>query len=206
MGDLESAQKDFVSATTDLDSARSFEKKISPHRRGLISLVAGNVYAHTARDQSELLSALKVIDAASHEIGRSEDDARIPSKLDEERYYLDKGSAYIASIHKEACSPQDARKELDQATKLTLPIFRTRHAYNAVRYAQTFLVEKDYPMATSYGEHALTLVKGTRSATNLAFLEALYRGLRSSSFGKDVSVAQFGVELLKVQRPQLFSS
>ena len=51
-----------------------------------------------------------------------------------------------------------------------------------------------------------SLVKEIRSEKNLAFLEALYRELRLSPFGKDVSVAQFGVELLRVQKPQLFSS
>lgn len=205
LGNLEGAQKDFASAVTDLDSARSFAKKISPHRKGLIDLVAGNVYAHTAQDKQELLSALEVIDAASREIGRSEDDARIPSKLDKERYYLDKGSAYIASIYEQARFPQAARNELDHATNVSQPLFKTRHAYGAVRYAQTYFVEKDYPMAIAYGEQALSLVKDVKSETYLAFLDGLYRGLRASPFGKESSVAQFGIELLKVQQPQLFS-
>ena len=112
-----------------------------------------------------------------------------------------KGSAYIASAYANARFPQDARKELDQATRLTQLGFRTRQSYNAVRYAQAFFVEKNYPMAVSYSEHALSLVKEIGSEKNLAFLEALYKGLRLSPFGKDVSVAQFGVELLKVQKP-----
>lgn len=204
-GSVETAQKDFEAAVRDLNTARTYEDKIAPQRKGLILLVAGHAYAHVARDDKEIHGALDVIDLAGNEIKKSIDDPRIPSRLDEERYHLDKGAAYVASLFEKARFPQQARREFEQATRLTQPIFKTRHAYNAIHQAKAYLVEKQYAMAVGYAEQALDIVKEIDSNKSLALLEGIYKELRRSKFGKDAAVAQLGIELLKVQQPQLFS-
>jgi hypothetical protein len=55
-------------------------------------------------------------------------------------------------------------------------------------------------------EEAIAVAQDCQGANKyLARLEALYRGLRSSEFGKNAEVAQLGVTLLKAQKPDLFN-
>ena len=200
------AQTDFEAAACDMQAAQHLEVTISPHRQATIALSAGVTLAWTARDRQELLKALKVIDQATGQIGAPADEQSIITlKLDQERYHLNRAVAYLASPFQIACSPAGARQALEEATRATTPTQKRRQTDNALLLAKSYLVEGLYPMATTYAEDALDLVKDISSHWKLAYVEGLYRGLRASTYGKSSEVARLGVKLLRVQRPELFA-
>jgi hypothetical protein len=199
------AQADFEAAARDMQAARQLEAKISPHYKAIISLLAGITEAHVARDRQGLLKALKVIDLATGEIGKPADEEGLAIKLDQERYHLDRAQAYLASPFQMARFPRSAREELEAATRVTEPTHKVRQTDNAILLAQSYLVEQYYPFATTYAEDALDLVKGIGSRLRLASIEALYRDLRASRYGKHPDVAKLGIKLLRVQYPQMFN-
>ncbi|MBV9690894.1 MAG: hypothetical protein JO202_14445 [Ktedonobacteraceae bacterium] len=202
---LAAAQADFEAAVRDMQAARQLEAKISPHYKAIISLRAGATEAHLARDRQELLKALKVIDLATGEIDKPATEEGLAIKLDQERYHLDRARAYLASPFQMARFPASAREELEAATRLTEPTHKVRQTDNAILLAQSYLVEEYYPLAATYAENALDLVKGIGSRLRLASIEALYRELRGSRYGKHPDVAKLGIKLLRVQQPQMFN-
>jgi hypothetical protein len=70
-------------------------------------------------------------------------------------------------------------------------------------WAKTYFVEELYPMATSLAEVALSVAQDI-DPIHVAHVEALYRSLRASPYGKDREVARLGAKLLRVQQPALF--
>ncbi|MBV9021627.1 MAG: hypothetical protein JOZ71_13045 [Ktedonobacteraceae bacterium] len=188
-----------------MQAALHLERYISLHRKATIMLSAGATEAHLARDRQELLKALKVIDLAKGEIGKPPDEGGISIKLDQERYHLNRAEAYLASPFQMVRFPASAHEELEEAARVTEPTHKVRQTDNAILLAQSYLIEEYYPRATAYGENALDLVKGIGSPLRLASIEALYRQLRVSRYGKHPDVAKLGVKLLRVQQPQMFN-
>jgi hypothetical protein len=199
------AQADIEAAARDMQAALHLERYISPHRKATIVLSAGATEAHMARDRQELLRALKVIDQATGQIDKPADEGGITLKLDQERYHLNRAVAFLASPFQIARSPASAREELEAATRATEPTHKVRQAWNATLLAKSYLIEGRYAMATARAEDTLDLLKDIGSSTQLAYVEALYRGLRTSPHGKHPDVAELGVKLLRVQQPQMFN-
>jgi hypothetical protein len=199
------AQADFAAATRDMQAAQHLEATISPHRQATIALAAGTTEACIARERQELLRALKVIDQATCQINTPADEQSITMKLDQERYHLTRALAYLASPFQMARAPASARAELEAATRATEPTHKVRQTCAATLLAKSYLVEGRYAMATARAEDALDLVKDTGSRIYLAYVEALYRGLRTSPHGKSAEVAALGIALLRVQQPELFT-
>jgi hypothetical protein len=199
------AQTDFAVATHDMQAAQHLEATISPHRRATIALAAGTTEACIARDRQELLRALKVIDQATGQIDTPADEESITMKLDQERYHLTRALAYLNSPYQIARSPAGARQALEEAARVTAPTHKLRQTCAATLLAKSYLVEGLYAMATARAEDALDLVKDTGSRIYLAWVEALYRDLRTSSYGKKPEVAKLGVKLVRVQQPELFN-
>jgi hypothetical protein len=69
-GQPAAAQEQYDAATRDALESRSLAAKIPPLWRGIVLLSAGATVASTARDHSELLEALKVVDQGAREIGK----------------------------------------------------------------------------------------------------------------------------------------
>jgi len=199
------AQADIEAAARDMQAAQHLEPHISPHRKATIALSAGGAEAYLARDRQEQLRALKVIDLATGQIDKPADEGGITLKLDQERYHLNRAVAFLASPFQMARSPASARGELEAATRATEPTHKVRQAWNATLLAKSYLIEGLYPLATAHAEDALDLVKDIGSSTQLAYVEALYRGLRTSPYGKKPEVAELGIKLLRVQQPELFA-
>ncbi|MBV9708925.1 MAG: hypothetical protein JO125_16140 [Chloroflexi bacterium] len=199
------AQADFEVAAYDMQAALHLERYISPHRKATIVLSAGATEAHLARDRQELLKALKIIDLAKEEIGKPPNEEGISIKLDQERYHLNRAEVYLASPFHMARFPTSAREELEAAARVTKPTHKVRQTDSAILLARSYLVEELYPLATVYAENALDLVKGIGSRLRLASIEALYRELRVSRYGKNPDVAKLGIKLLRVQQPQTFN-
>ncbi|MBV9691085.1 MAG: hypothetical protein JO202_15415 [Ktedonobacteraceae bacterium] len=199
-------QADFAAAARDMQAAQRLESRISPHCQATIALSAGATLAWTARDRQELLRALNIIDQATGQIDTPADEQSIITlRLDQGRYHLNRAVAYLASPFQMARSPAGARQALEEATRATAPTQKRRQADNALLLAKSYLVEGFYPMAATYAEDALDLVKDISSHWRLAYIEGLYTSLRTSPYGKNSEVARLGVKLLRVQRPELFT-
>ncbi|MBV9708826.1 MAG: hypothetical protein JO125_15625 [Chloroflexi bacterium] len=197
------AQPDFEAAKRDLDEARSLEPHLSPQWYSVILLLAGTVDGQFARDRQELKQALKVLDRASKQIGRHLDGTIVV--LDEERYHLDRAAANMMSPIQRACSPESARQALEEAEKSVGFVSKARQAYRSMLWAKSYLVEGLYPVAANLAEDALSIAQEINSHINVARVEALYRGLRASPYGKNPEVAALGIKLLRVQQPELFT-
>lgn len=199
------AKSDFEQATLNYQAAEQLSPKVSPALRGIVMNSAGVAYAYTARDKGELDTALNVLETSSKEIGKMADDlSLIHARLDEERYHLNRATAYLAYPGAKAAHTITARNELKQATDKSIHSL-ARHAFSATLLAKSYLVEGQYPMAVAYTEDALSTVLASSSTMNMARLDAIYQHLRNDpSYGNSTDVALLGTKLLKVQKPELF--
>ncbi|MBV9705828.1 MAG: hypothetical protein JO125_00280 [Chloroflexi bacterium] len=197
------AQSDFEAAKRDLDEARSLEPHLSPQWYSAILLLAGKVNGQFARDGQELKQGLKLIDQASKQIGKPLDGT--PIVLDEERCHMDRAVACIKSPVRAARLPEMARQALEDAEKAARFISKRRQANRATFWAKTYFVEELYPIAATLGQEALLIAQEIDSPISVARVEALYRGLRASPYGKHPEVAELGIKLLRVQQPELFT-
>ncbi|MBV9691168.1 MAG: hypothetical protein JO202_15830 [Ktedonobacteraceae bacterium] len=205
-GRTKAAQEQYAAAARDALASRSLAAKIPPLWRGIVLLSAGATIAGIARDHNELLEALRVIDQGAKEIGKHTQDKRIPTVLDEELYLSIRARAYIQSPFKGAYFPASARQALEESAKVAKISSKPRRAEMAVIIAWSYFMEELYPMATEAMEQAIVAVRNCQGTEKyFARLEALYRGLRSSEFGKDAEVARLGVTLLRARRPGLFN-
>ncbi len=196
---FELATQDFQLAVADFEAIRAFETNLSSQRKALVWLIAGDVYGHVARNQQELTTALKLVDRASNEIGKGGDDSTI---LDEERYHLDRGNTLVASPF--IRFPKDACREYDLATEQTKSLNTLRHVSTAIRQAEAYFYEGRYPMALAYTEDGLSLIQDPRSSRYFPRVQNLYQALKESPYGNNCEVAELGVEITKVQYPELF--
>jgi tetratricopeptide (TPR) repeat protein len=199
------AQRDFAAAVRNFQAAQALESKVQPIFRGLVLRWAGRASAYAARDKGEFDSTLRVLDAASKEIGKEAEDLPIIlAKWDEERYHLDKAAAYLAYPKAKASHALTARKELEQAADKSIHSL-ARDAFGVRLLAKSYLVEGQYPMAVAYTEDALSTVVACKSALDMAGLDVIYQQLRNDpSYGKSSDVIMLGVNLLKAQEPELF--
>ncbi|MBV9688837.1 MAG: hypothetical protein JO202_03900 [Ktedonobacteraceae bacterium] len=198
------AQADFEAAKRDLDEARSLEPHLSPQWYSALLLIAGKAEGYFARDGRELKQALKLIDGASKQIGKPLYGISSIIILDEERYHLDKAAASITSPLRAARLPETARQALEDAEQAATFVSKPRQASRAARWAKIYFVEEFYPVATNLAEEALSIAQDIDSSIHKAYVEALYRSLRASPYGKDAEVARLGAKLLRVQQPALF--
>jgi tetratricopeptide (TPR) repeat protein len=200
------AQSDFAEAALNYHAAQQFESKLPLSLRGIISLGAGMAYAYTAQDEKSFKAALETIDTGKNQIGKVAEPFSIPitAILDEERYHLDRSTAYLAyATHAHGCA-KTAREELDHAARKAINS-RVRNASSASRLARSYMIEGKYEMTVAYTESALSTLQGKGSALNLTRLAAIYHELRRSPYGKSTDVARLGISLLKIQKPMLFN-
>jgi tetratricopeptide (TPR) repeat protein len=197
------AKADFSQAMVQLQMARSLEKKVQPIFKGLVLSCVGTAYAATAQDQHEFDGALKILENATKMIGKTADDLPlIHARFDEERYHLNRATAYLArpSIH----HAKLAQEELDQASKKSSGSF-ARKVFADTLLARSYLMAKNYCMATSYTDYALNTVIESTSLIHLTRLDIVYKTLKKTPYGNNSDVAVLGTKLLKAQQPELFN-
>jgi hypothetical protein len=210
--DVEGALVDFAHATNDFLLACKQAQRLPAAMQGPLLLVLGEVNAHTAKHPQEFHIAIKKIEEAEAFIGKEVDEEDIYFiQLDEERYYLQRAAAYLASCNPLACYPRDARRELRNAhAAAPTPLPKRRYAYNMILQAtssviegQAYLAKKRlasaddcFGEATQKATEALVLVKDIHSQVNIARIEKLCMDLRATAFGKEnVDVANLEVEI-----------
>jgi tetratricopeptide (TPR) repeat protein len=199
------AQCYFAKAVQHFQAAQELEKKVQPIFRGCVLKYAGVAYAYIARDKGAFDKALEILDTASKDIGKQAEDLPIiTTKLDEERYHLDKAAAYLAYPGSKASHAITARNELKQAANKSIHSL-DRDASSAILLAKSYLIEGKYEMAAAYTEAAIHPVLASGQTMNMARLDAIYQQLRDDpAYGKKSDVIMLGVNLLKAQEPELF--
>lgn len=177
--------------------------------------------ADQSKTPSEFHQAILQIDKVEPFVGKKPDDEDIHFiQLDEERYYLDRAAAYLASSNLLACYPRDARRELRSALAAAPhPIPKRRHAYNMVLEAKSYVIEGRahtqkkrqtladtcYANATKKASEALTIARDIDSPINLSRIGKIYDEVKETLYAmKNVDVASLEVELMAAKHPQLF--
>jgi tetratricopeptide (TPR) repeat protein len=188
-------------ALADFQVAETIQQRISPFYQGLVDIRRGLVYAYLAQDQSDFTRALSIIDASSKQIGKQSTDQRVAARLDEERYRLNRASAYLYSLQG---SPQLALVELNQAMDLKPNTSPRRGVHRDLLFAETYIALGNYPMAVACAVEAVETSSLNGMDTLYNRLENVYRTLRNSPYGKDPEVARLGVQILKARHPELF--
>jgi tetratricopeptide (TPR) repeat protein len=202
--DFTAAREDFEAAVADFDAIKKIEAHLSGQRKGTIWIFSSLCYAHVAQDQASLSHALKLIDRGERLMGEDHDDFAFSLQFDEGRILRTRGMALINSPIKALRAPTKALADFEQAMQFTAPTAKRSLLANALRQAEAYFHAEKYEMAVAYGQQALELVQGTDVLQDLKRLDNLYRRLRHSPFGQDGDVIEFGMELLRVQKPDLF--
>jgi tetratricopeptide (TPR) repeat protein len=219
--DVEGALLDFAHATNDFLLACKQAQRSPAAMQGPLLASLGQVSANTAKDPQEFHLAIKKLEEAEAFIGKGGDEEDIHFiQLDEERYYLDRAAAYLASCNLLACYPRDARRELRNALAAApTPLPKRRYAYNMILQATSSVIEGRghlakkrlasaddcFGEATQKATEALVLVKDIQSQVNVARIEKLCTDLRATPFGKEnVDVARLEVEITAAKFPHLF--
>ncbi len=189
-------------ALRDFQEAEGIQPHVSTFYQALVDIRRGLAYAYVARDSSQFTRALNIIDSASKQIGKQSDDRRIAARLDEERYRLNRASAYLYSPQG---SPKLALSELDQAVEVKPDTAPRRGVHRDLLFAETYMTLENYSMAVAYASEAVEVSAANGMDTLFNRLENVYRTLRNSPYGKDPDVARLGVQILKARQPELFA-
>jgi tetratricopeptide (TPR) repeat protein len=203
--DREAGQRHFEEAALTYQRAQRFDSKIQPIFRGLVLSCAGEAYAYIARDSEEFDAALKILDQATTYIGqqKQEELLTIGAILDEERYHMNKCTAYLSHGSKKA-NALAARKELKLASSHSINSL-SRRAYTSTLLAKSYVLSRDYEKAVIQIEEALDVVLESRSTIHLMRLDILHQQLRKTPYGNSSDVAILSTKLLKAQQPELFN-
>lgn len=219
--DFDAALVDFTHASSDFMLAFREVKRLPNAMQGSLLLSIGKLNADTAKNPQEFHLAIKKIEEAEGFVGKSVDEEDIHFiQLDEERYYLDRAAAYLASSNPLFCYPRDARKELRHAISVApTPLPKRRHAYNMVLEAKSYAVEGHaslarkrtaqaddcFSAATRKATEAILLVRDIDSQVNVARIEKLCADLQATPYGKgNVDLAGLEVEIATAKYPQMF--
>jgi hypothetical protein len=219
--DVEGALVDFAHATNDFLLACKQAQRLPAAMQGQLLSSLGQVSANTAKHPQEFHLAIKKMEEAEAFVGKGggEEDIHF-IQLPEERYYLNRAAAYLASSNSLACYPRDARKELRNAhAAAPTPLPKRRSAYIMILQATSYVIEGQahlakkrlgfaddcFSEATQKATEALVLVKDIHSQVNVARIEKLCTDLRATPFGKEnVDVARLEVEITAAKFPHLF--
>ena len=208
--DFDTAQQYFSLAQHDFLQALEFAGSLSlyPGLQGYLHLSLGVAQTHLASHSSQLHAALREIEKAEKFVGKKNGDEEVLLfvTLDEERYHLDRASAYTNAKVKIAQYPRDTRRELRNAIAVQAdPHANRRQAFNTILLARSYLLEREFERAAQETREALQQVKAIHSSVNLARIAAIRQELKMSDYGKNnIEVAALEIEVIKAQHPGLF--
>lgn len=188
---IQTATDDYANAAQEID-------QLSSSYRGLFEIRKGVVDAYVARDQTEFLTAIRLISHGANQIGPSSDDLRIVARLDYERYMLNLALAYLYSPMGNPGIALAKLKELDCWYPLSKG--KSRLTYRNLLYAEAYLANGDYPMAAAHLEAALETAFGTE----IDKLVDIHTRLRNTSYWNTPDIGRIAVKINQMKYPELF--
>ena len=188
-------------ALEDFQASEVVKPRLSPFYQGLVDIRRGLIYAWLAQDSSDFQKGLKIIDASSTQIGKQSDDKRIAGRLDRERYWLNRASAYLYSPQG---SPKFALSQLNEAVNARPDTSPRRGVHRDLLFAETYTALGNYPMAVAHASAAVEITSANGMDTLFNQLENVYQKLRKSTYGNSTDVARLGVQIMQSRHPELF--
>jgi tetratricopeptide (TPR) repeat protein len=195
--DFPSAKHYFTLALCDFEEAYSYRDHAAQELKGAVLLLKGTIRAHMALDKDDLSKALKDVKEAERDVLKGSDK-------DKGIYYIDRASAYMASPRDALHDSTAVFEALDEARQYIKQDTPRRYVYLYITDAAAHFDKKWYPIATQRAEEALAMMGNLRSRVHIVRLANLHERLQTSSYGKDIKVAELGVTLLKSQYPGIF--
>jgi transcriptional regulator with XRE-family HTH domain len=184
-------------AIDDYTNAVQERKRLSSSYWSLFEVRKGVADAYIARDQTEFLTAIRLISQGASQIGASTDDVRIVASLDYERYMLNLTKAYL---HSPMGNPGIALAKLNELDRWC-PISKGKHRLTERNsyYAKAYLAIGNYPMAVAHLEAALETASGARDS-----LVAIHTQLKQTSYAKNPDIGRIAVKINQMKYPGLF--
>ncbi len=179
-------------------------KNLPPRLRGSITGSASVTSARCAQYKQEITNALSMMDDAADLTGENI-EAQSQLEFDQDRWYLDRAGVLLGSPLKECRKPNEALRDLEKVTlahesRLT----SYREAWSDILWAKASIDTNDHPFATKLAQDALSIMSEIQSQALIPHITAIHTTLKESKYGKSRSVAELGVELMKVQNPNMF--
>ena len=189
----------FDLAAKDFNDALKQSDHTDPQVKGDVLLLVGATMTYSSQDKHDISKSLKMVeDAERFALAGSDKDKGI--------YYLDRASAFIASPMDNLRDLSGTFEALREEEKDIPPDLPRRYSYMSIIEAMAHFEKGWYPTATQIARDALEVAQSVQSGVNITRLANLYQRLQESSYGKSIEVAEFGIELIKVQYPSLFDN
>ena len=202
----------FAHALRDLNAAAKVEQThhLPPFLQGYILTATGITQSHLAQDNQDLTEALTSIDKAERLIGQegSEENKYFimdTTKFGEDEYLIDRVSTLLGASTQKLRNPDKVITQLAFARKNTNSSLARRNAFIDIQSAKAYFDKGEYPMATKLALDAIAVVGVIESWVNIARVSRLYGDLKESSYGDSFEVAQLGVELMRLEHPNIFN-
>jgi transcriptional regulator with XRE-family HTH domain len=186
-------------ASDDYANAVQERKGLSSSYSSLFEIRKGAVDAYIARDQTEFLSAIRLMSHGANQIGASSDDVRIVARLDYERYMLNLTKAYLYSP---GGNPRIALAKLNELDRC-YPIPKGKHRLTTrnIYYANAYLAISNYPLAVAHLEAALESASGT---DEIGILVDIHTRLKNTSYWNDPDIGRIALKINQMKYPRLF--
>jgi hypothetical protein len=190
------------SAHDDCLMADQYKRNLPGFHLGLMQVRKGLLDAYVAGDGGEFLNALNTLEVGSKHIASSPEDGRILTRLDYERYMIQRAAAYLYSP---LGTPILAIAVLDELNRYQPePKWKRRSVTRNRLFAEAYLAVGNYPMAAAHLEAAVDdSIEG-----NVADLDGrltdLLRKLQNTSFRTDGQLGRIAFKLNKLKYPEIF--
>jgi len=202
---LKQALHDF-SAALELEKVHPLPNDV----KGTALTGLGIAQSHLAEDTQDLNQALTWMDKTEILIGQNdskENEYRFTAtgKFAEGEYHVDRAAILLGATNKKLRNPNEMLVQLTLARKHTDASYTRRNAFIDIQSAKAYFDRGEYPMATKLASDALLVVGAIESWVNIARISRLYADLKESSYGNSFEVAQLGVELMRLERPDILN-
>ncbi len=196
-------------ALHDFEAARQLKYTPVPHVQGRVLGVASRSKVRLAQDNHDLFTALRYLDDAEKLIKPgANDDILFSIVFDQERFFLDKAAALMASPIKRLRSPDKAQEYLTLATKArrvsSVSTQLARQANNDLIQAKIYNDQGYYPVAAVTAEQVLLTLKKLQSSIHMNEVVDLFKDIKAH-YPHGIEIASLELELMKVQQPYLFN-
>ncbi len=199
----------FQLALHDFEMARQLKLPMAPQVQGKMLGVASRSQTRLAQDNHDLFAALRCLDDAEKLVkpGANE-DILFSTVFDQERYFLDRAAALMASPIKKLRSPGKAQEYLTLAAKERVINSERarldRQAYSDLIQAKIYRDQGYYPVAAVAAEQVLLTLKKLQSSVHTHEVADLFEDIKAH-YPHGIEIASLELELMKVQQPYLFN-
>ncbi|MBV9228768.1 MAG: hypothetical protein JOZ18_05590 [Chloroflexi bacterium] len=192
-------------ASRDFHQALRVKKKLPPQLKGLILSTASRADSLCAEESEDVDDALDLSDEAENFISDHVEEEAFLTRFDKDRWLLSRVAVRIGSPLRACRHPDEALKELAQVgLSDESRLSAAREKESIILQAKIKIDKGEYAFATKLASDVTVIMREVQSYICVHDVEALYAALKETNYGQSREVLKLGVDLLKVQRPELF--